>query len=242
MTALNELMQTTLTTQQVRTVDRIAIEEFGVNSLVLMENAALGCVHWLLREKQTPNSTVILCGRGNNGGDGLVIARHLQLQGWNCQAFVQGPIAKLSEDNRSNLQILESNDVESSQQDRVVSIVDEDLAPSLQAISQADLIIDAMLGSGVCGDPRPPFDRWISAANASQAFRLAIDVPTGVSADSGQLAKPSFDAHATLTFVAPKPAMTRDETKANFGDLTVIPIGIPQRLVRRLLRDFQATA
>ncbi len=78
-TVWNELARRILTVQQIRDVDRVAIEQYGMSSLVLMENAAQGCVHWLRGKFPTPSSAVVLCGRGNNGGDGLAIARHLRV-------------------------------------------------------------------------------------------------------------------------------------------------------------------
>ena len=105
------------------------------------------------------------------------------------------------------------------------------------ALSQAGLVIDAMLGTGAKGDPRPPLDGWIRLANASPAYRLAIDIPTGVDAESGRLGQPTFSADATLTFVARKPAMVAPRAADVFGELAVLPIGLPEPLLRKILGE-----
>lgn len=233
MTAWQRLQQSVLTTSQVRDVDQRAVREYAMHSLVLMENAALGCVHWLLENRPAASRTVLLCGRGNNGGDGLAIARHLVLHGWPCHVLLQGPADQLSADNRSNLEILNAGQ---SPPDDLLSLqVCQAGDASPTEFSQADVIIDAMLGTGASGDPRPPFADWIRAANRSKAFRIAIDVPTGINAEDGTTGSPYFHADATLTFVAKKPAMVMPESQSQFGQIEVLPIGIPDRLIRELL-------
>jgi NAD(P)H-hydrate epimerase len=231
LTNCQQLAERVLTIAQARTVDRQAIEQYHMNSLVLMENAGLGCVHWL-RSKFSGRKpkTLILCGSGNNGGDGVVIARHLRVLGWPCVVVMRGPLEKLSADARANVEILIENEPEgvlwwdSAQSDRLRA-----------ELSSSELILDAMLGTGATGNPRPPFDGWIEAANLSEALRVAIDVPSGVNADTGAEGNPRFWADATLTFVAKKPAMAQVEFASIFGELQVLPIGLPEQLIRALL-------
>jgi hydroxyethylthiazole kinase-like uncharacterized protein yjeF len=251
------LSSAVLSTEQVRHVDGLAIEEYGMNSLVLMENAALGCVQWLqARFPQSPE-TVILCGSGNNGGDGLAIARHLGSLGWNCKSIVLGPVEKLSRDCRANLDILVKGEqanpphVVLGPKDREAAAsqsqsagdasgssdgVGHDLANSLR---NAGLIIDAMLGTGSRGAPRSPFDTWIVESNSSAAQRVAIDIPTGVDGETGDRPGVAFQPHATLTFVARKPAMAMNaadlEIESVFGEISVLPIGTPSSLNERVL-------
>ncbi len=229
LTAWNRLKTSVLSTAQVRQVDQLAIQQYGMHSLVLMENAALGCVQWICQRFPSPRRTVILGGRGNNGGDGLVIARHLQVLGWPVTTILWGPEDKLSADAKANLRILQ---VGSGSEVLVREAFDD---TSLELLSKADLVVDAMLGTGATGNPRSPLDAWIRAANELTAFRLAIDLPTGIDGDTGTAYSPAFRADATLSFVALKPAMTLPDSQQFFGEVAVLPIGIPDSLVRYIL-------
>jgi len=225
-----QLQNKVLTTQQVREVDRMAISGYGMNSLVLMENAGLGCVQWIARRFPRPQKTVILCGPGNNGGDGLVIARHLRNRGWDCRALLLGPEEKFSPDTRHHFEILSANGGSGV---RVVTSLQSEVEGA--ELLQAQLIVDAMLGTGATGNPRPPLSQWIELANASNAHRLAIDVPTGINADTGKCGRPAFRADSTLTFVSLKPGMVAVDATESFGTIQVVPIGIPEQLILRLL-------
>ncbi|RMF39523.1 MAG: NAD(P)H-hydrate epimerase [Planctomycetota bacterium] len=227
-TAWEILRQKVLRSSQVRLVDRIAMERFHMHSLVLMEHAALGCAHWIRDRFSQPRRCVILCGRGNNGGDGLVVARHLRTFGWSCRTVVHGPLEALRADALANARIL----IEDAGDD--VRFEETASQETRSVLQDAELIIDAMLGTGATGTPRPPYDAWILWANDSEAMRIAIDLPTGVDADSGESFDPSFRADATLTFVAMKPAMVDPSCQRVFGEVAVLPIGLPQRLMELL--------
>lgn len=220
------LLQSVLTVDQIRAVDQVATTKFGMHSLVLMENAALGCVQWIVHRFERPMKTVVLCGSGNNGGDGLVIARHLRTLGWDCSCIMLGPAEKFSSDASFNANILQAGGGIG------LSIVTAETADFVQRmLLEAELIVDAMLGTGAAGNPRSPFDDWIRWANSTSAFRLAIDVPTGIHADTGETAEPFFQADATLTFVAFKPSMTGASAQRLYGTLQVLPIGIPEQQI-----------
>ena len=236
-----------LPTARIRQVDRDAIDQLGMHSLVLMENAALQCSMWLKNNfsNSNPNPrTLVLCGKGNNGGDGLAITRHLRSYGWTTDVLQLGPVDQLSNDARANWEI----NLASSKNDRnrfgrnvlhnghietktCESVEDQNLAA---IFTEAELILDAMLGTGVTGEPRSPFDGWIAAANDSQAIRVAIDVPTGMNADSGEASDCAFKPHVTLTFVAKKLAMS-GASEEKFGRIEVFPIGVPHAILAKLL-------
>ncbi len=223
-----------LSTAQIRDVDRRAVEHFGMNSLVLMENAAVNCCKWLVERFPNGPKTVILCGSGNNGGDGVVITRQLRSVGWPIECFVLGPMEKLSHDNRANCLILlasENSGLTIVRSDQVEKVV--------EAISGAEMIIDAMLGTGANGAPRSPMCEWIQAANKTNATRIAIDVPTGVDGETGRVSSVQFNADYTLTFVARKPAMASSEKK--FGQIEVLPIGICEAQIEELLKTCGAS-
>jgi NAD(P)H-hydrate epimerase len=238
-TSLEQLRMRTLSVAAIRQIDRTAIERFHMHPLVLMENAAGNCARWLTaRHLPPPPRAVILCGSGNNGGDGLVMARHLRLGGWLCEVFVHGPEEKLSPDALANWQILTARQspgntmIAPSAEGSMGKQTEEKIA---RAIAEAAIIIDAMLGSGARGAPRPPLDRWIELANAAAAERIAIDIPTGLDADSGEPAPITFRADHTLTFVARKPGFHQPAAQDCLGEVSVMPIGIPVELVEELL-------
>ncbi len=203
-----------------------------MNSLVLMENAALACVEWLQHRCTAPQVTSILCGRGNNGGDGLAIARHLAVRGWSCQVILLGPTAKLSDDSQANLRILSTGEGGVP-----VEILEGPLPAAVRVrLGQSAVVIDALLGTGGGGAPRAPLDDWLREANRCQALRVAIDVPTGIDAETGTAAAVHFHADTTLTFVAKKPAMVLQDAERIFGQVRVLPIGIPLQLMQAILK------
>lgn len=221
-----------LSTATIRNVDRRAIEHFGMESLVLMENAASNCARWLVDHFPNQPTTVILCGSGNNGGDGVVLARHLTTLGWPCVCFVQGPLEKLSSDNLRNCQILLNGNGTSL---RILDAASWQQA--IPHIADADLIIDAMLGTGAKGNPREPLASWIAAANQSPAAKVAIDIPTGIDSDSGETGQPFFKTQHTLTFVARKPSMVLPDAAGKFGAIEVLPIGISAAQIEELITE-----
>lgn len=230
LTAWQQLRTRTLSVERVRAVDAMAIDKYGMPSLVLMENAALGCVDWLCKKFPSPQPTTLLCGRGNNGGDGLAIARHLINHGWPCSVIQLGPIGELSADARANFRILTIG------HGLAIYVTEEPLKSEMkQSLRNSTVIIDALLGTGSRGAPRAPIDDWIDRANRCTAFRTAIDLPTGIDAETGQAAGVSFYADATLTFVAKKPAMNHPHAESIFGEIEVLPIGIPAQMMLEIL-------
>lgn len=221
-----------LSTAVIRNVDQRAIEHFGMESLVLMENAASNCARWIVDHFPNQPTTVILCGSGNNGGDGVVLARHLGTLGWPCVCLVQGPLEKLSNDNLNNCQILMNGNC------TALRILDAtSWHQAIPHISSAELIIDAMLGTGAKGNPREPLASWIAAANQSSAAKVAIDIPTGIDADSGETGEISFKTEHTLTFVARKPSMVLPDAAEKFGTIEVLPIGISAAQIEELISE-----
>lgn len=242
LTTWQQLANQVLSIEQLREVDRHAIDKYHMNSLVLMENAALGCVRWLDLHFDAGTTVVILCGRGNNGGDGLAIARHLRVLGWTCHVLLSGPAELLSRDARANWQILDAGGGQHLVLWPTEHCTDEVRRQVAIWIATADVVIDAMLGTGASGVPRTPYCDWIQLANASKAYRVAIDIPSGWNAANGIRSEPTFVANATLTFVAKKPAMVLASAASILGELVVLPIGIPEEYIRELLNLAIGTA
>ncbi len=208
-----------LTREHVREIDRLAIEEYGIAGVVLMENAGRGCVDLLCRQA-IEGLIVVCCGKGNNAGDGYVIARHLDLRGYEVEVWQCLPAEGLQGDALVNYQTLHRSGV-------VIRPLEN--PPRLE---EADWIVDALLGTGVVGAPRSPLDEVIRRLNDAPARKLAIDLPSGFDCEAGEVSEPTFRADHTCTFVAAKPGMVGAEV---VGELHVCDIGAPRELVERFL-------
>jgi NAD(P)H-hydrate epimerase len=220
-----------LSREAIREVDRRAIDEYGMTSLVLMENAGRGCADVLCAEG-IGGPVVVGCGKGNNGGDGLVLARHLDLRGHVVRVLLWCAPSELTGDAAANhaiavrggLLIREANKLSRGE-----------LAGELQ---QTDWVVDALLGTGARGEPWPPYIDAIQALNAAPGRRLAVDIPSGLDCDTGRPASNTVRADVTCTFVARKPGFEAPEAAPFLGRVHVLDIGAPRRLVDEVAADF----
>lgn len=218
-----------LTRDQVREFDRIAIHDFGMASLVLMENAARGATDELCRfSEPSERSAAILCGRGNNGGDGLVMARHLHLRNWNVSVILLANPENLSQDSGTNLRILN--------QTTVPVTIASDLSPFeiSERLNGFAWIVDGITGTGATPPLRPPYDEIVRLANNHPSRRMALDIPSGLDCDSDQVDGEVFNADLTVSFVARKPVMSTDTGKQHCGEIRIVDIGAPPEIFDRL--------
>jgi len=217
---------------EVRNVDKLAIEEFGIPGGVLMENAGRGCVDWLL-ELGVSGRVVICAGKGNNGGDGFVIARHLENRGLDVNVLLFANPELLRGDAKINYKVIERAGTpirviaDTQSEDDFESVVNEELA-------SADWIIDALLGTGTKGSLREPFPEIINAVNQASARTLAIDLPSGQDCDTGLPVDSEnsvvVKADFTATFVARKLGFENPASSAFTGEVRVIDIGVPHSM------------
>lgn len=219
-----------LSRAEVREVDRRAIEVYGMSGLVLMENAGRGCVDVLL-PFGCRGPVAVVCGKGNNAGDGFVIARHLEIRGIATKVLPLGPPEELRGDAAANYAIIAKSGlpiVDLSGESEVGERLSSELAG-------AEWIVDALLGTGTTGPPRPPFAEAIRVMNASSAKRLAVDLPSGLDCDTGIPAEPTFRADHTCTFVAPKLGFANPLAAPHLGQVHVVGIGVPPRVVQEVV-------
>jgi NAD(P)H-hydrate epimerase len=219
-----------LSRDEVRSLDRRAIERHGVPGVVLMENAGRGAAELAVRLWPAARRVAILCGPGNNGGDGFVIARHLELSGHQVRVLLAAPPDRFTGDAATMLDIV-----------RRSGIPHVDLSGAAPeawraALADADLVVDALLGTGAVGPPRGTVATAITALAAVAAGPrppavLAIDLPSGLDADTGAAAQPCVRADATATFVARKRGFASPGAAALTGTVHVVGIGAPLALL-----------
>ncbi len=213
-----------LNADQMREADRRTIEDLGIASVVLMENAgrqvvaALEAVHGDLLEEQV----AILCGRGNNGGDGFVVARTLLQRGVDVSVFLIGQVSDVRGDARVNLEILARLGL------TIVEIADgQAWELHFSEISDCALIVDAMFGTGLNAPLSGLLETVVADVNASGIPIVAIDLPSGLSANSHDPIGPSIEASTTITLGAPKLPLVLPPAEARAGDIVIADIGIP---------------
>ena len=218
-----------LSVAAMREADRRAIEEFGIPGVVLMENAGRGAADValeMLKGAANP-SAVIVAGRGNNGGDGFVIARHLANAGVSVKVRVLARFDDISGDARVNLEIVRRMRLD------VREIAFPNSSRELSAeLTGATLVVDAMLGTGTKGAIREPYLSAIDLVNRAGRPVLAVDVPSGLNADSGEPLGACVIAAHTVTFAAPKTGMLNPAAARYLGTLTVVDIGLPRELLK----------
>lgn len=215
-------MTATISREQSRRLDRRAVEEFGIPSAVLMENAGRGVADALC-DLGIAGPVVICCGRGNNGGDGFVVARHLDLRGHDVRVLVFDDPAELKDDAALNYNVLAKSDIP------LRRIAADQLAGELAG---SGWIVDALLGTGATGEPRPPLDVIIDAINTQNSPVMAVDVPSGLDCDTGVAADHVVRADHTCTFVACKPGFLLSGAAVYTGQVRVLDIGTPRKLVQ----------
>jgi NAD(P)H-hydrate epimerase len=215
-----------LTRDEARELDRRSVEEAGVPSLVLMENAGRGCAE-LLRALGVQGPVVVCCGRGSNGGDGFVIARHLDNAGVKVRVLLFARPKDVAGDAAVNYRIVAGSGIPLE----VFGGTTLDEEALQRELAAADWVVDALFGTGLKGAVRPPFDRIIAAINASGARVLAIDIPSGLDCDTGEPQGTTIRAHHTATMVGPKKGFGQSAAQPWVGRVHAIDIGLPRGLL-----------
>ncbi|MGA2069849.1 MAG: NAD(P)H-hydrate epimerase [Sedimentisphaerales bacterium] len=211
---------------EVRAFDAWAIKELGIPGIVLMENAGRSCAQFIIEtlSKVKKPKVCIFCGTGNNGGDGFVIARHLLNAGFAVTVAVCGNIDKISGDARINLDILTGLGLKIERLDMEgAEIID---ARVTKLAGEADMIIDAIFGTGLTGTLRDEYKQLIESINELGCPILSVDIPSGLDCDTGIPLGASIKANCTITFVAVKKGFVFEDAKAYTGDIFIASIGV----------------
>lgn len=219
-----------LTAAEMRTADRATIETIGLPGAVLMENAGAAVAAAAQARYPTARRTVVVCGKGNNGGDGFVIARHLDNHGWPAKVHVFARHNRQAGDADINFDILFTSGIEFTQY-RPDVFDQQHRDKFLRDSTPAVWAVDALFGTGLSKPLGPPFDWVAQMMNESGKNVLAIDIPSGLDCDTGEPLGPTVRATHTATFVAPKRGFLNTASRAWTGEVHVIDIGAPRVLV-----------
>ncbi|HEX2695932.1 MAG TPA: NAD(P)H-hydrate dehydratase, partial [Acidobacteriota bacterium] len=216
-----------LTSAQMKEIDRKAIAELGIPGTVLMENAGIRIVEVLARavEGLEEAEVVVVAGKGNNGGDGFVVARHLHNMGLRPSVLLLASKDEVKGDAAVNLNIALRMGIP------VAAVRSpEDWKRFKKAMTRADLIVDALFGIGLTKPAEGLYARVIEDINAAPGFKAAVDIPSGLSSDTANIIGPAVRADLTVTLAAPKIAHVLPPAESYIGRLFVAPIGIPLAL------------
>ncbi len=250
-------MAPVLSATSMREADRLTMDEIGIPDHTLMESAGREAAEvaeemidvicgsaqdhrvdtgwWADERAENPPLSahiVCLCGKGNNGGDGLVMARYLSARGHRLSVVLFGDEKTYTGAAAANLSILEK--VASSQSVAILSYVNES---TLTGLDPADLVIDALLGTGLQSNVRPPLSDAIDWVNHQKATILAVDIPTGLCADSGHILGHAVRAHVTVTMGALKAGLLIGDGPELVGALHVVDIGIPPFILNKVCHE-----
>ena len=232
-----------LNREQLRAVDRRAVEQYGMTGLVLMENAGRGAVEQL-RAQQIAGKVLICCGRGNNGGDGFVMARHLENAGHDVLVLLFAAPDSLQGDAAANWNILQAAgtpcevmQTPPTETEGPSSLTEPQIRQLQQRLAGAEWIVDALLGTGATGPAREPLAAVIRCINQAGKRVLAVDLPSGLDCDTGLAAGDCIRAERTVTFAARKTGFEAATSTEFTGPVELVGIGVPVCLLREIAED-----
>jgi hydroxyethylthiazole kinase-like uncharacterized protein yjeF len=214
-----------VTADQMRFLEGLAIKQYRIPSLDLMERAAEGLVRELTRVAISDTNVLILCGPGNNGGDGLAAARLLDEADYPVTALLSVEPNQLKGDALAQYRRLAETEV------RLYTAGQKGYERTLQRMEDFDIVVDALLGTGSKGEPEGEILRLVQATNEAMAFIIAADIPTGIDCDTGIAEGSYVSANVTVTFGLPKPFLFQNEGLTAAGEWHVADIGLPDELV-----------
>src|SRR3990172_10173791 len=223
-------VEKTLTREEMRELDRKAIEEYKIPGIILMENAGRNVVEEVLHMIDNPQKVkvAILCGKGNNGSDGFVVARHLHNHGISVDVFLVAKISDILKDGDAgkNLQILLTMKIP------VKEILDiHGVNNILKELNNYNILVDALFGTGLSGDVREPFKTLIDGVNNRNKPIVSVDIPSGLECNTGKILGVAIKATKTVTFAVAKKGFYLNDGPSYTGKVIVSDISIPRELI-----------
>ena len=208
------------TAEQVRHLDQVAIESFGIDGFDLMKRAGKAAFRVARRHWPDARSIVVLCGGGNNGGDGYVVAALAKQQGWQCRCIAVSDPAKLKGTARQALEFADAAGLDVERYDALTGDGFND------ALADSDLIVDTLLGTGLAGEVREPYATVIESVNASGVPVLAVDIPSGLCSNTGRTLGSTIIAGATVTFIGRKAGLYTGKARDHTGPVIFDDLGV----------------
>ena len=223
-------MEKTLTREEMRELDRKAIEEYKIPGIILMENAGRDVAEEVLKMLDDPQQAkvAILCGKGNNGGDGFVVARHLHNHSISVDVFLVARVSDILKDGDAgtNLQILLNMKIP------VKEILDiQGVNNILKELNDCNILVDALFGTGLSGDVREPFKTLINGVNNLNKPIISMDIPSGLDCNTGKILGAAIKATKTVTFAIAKKGFYLNDGPSYTGKVIVSDISIPRELI-----------
>lgn len=223
-------MDKALTRQEMRELDRTTIEEYKIPGIILMENAGRNVAEEVLKMIHGPRliKVVILCGKGSNGGDGFVVARHLHNRHIPVDVFLVARISDILKDGDAgtNLQILLHMKIPVREVPDTTGVTS-----ALKELDSYDIIVDALFGTGLSGEVREPFKTLIEGINNLNKPIVSVDIPSGLDCNNGNILGAAMKATKTVTFAASKRGFYLGDGPAHTGEVIVTDISIPKELL-----------
>lgn len=221
----------TVTREEMRELDRRAIEDYGIPGIILMENAGRGVAIEVLKMLKRPQESkvAILCGKGNNGGDGFVVGRHLYNNGVTVDVYLTTKISNVLSDGdaATNLKILLNMKLNIKE----ICTVDE-VAQVLPQLSKYSVIVDALFGTGLTGAVREPIKSMIEGVNKLNIPVVAVDIPSGLDCNTGEILGTAIKATKTVTLCCPKVGFFKNEGPSCVGELVTVDISMPRQVIQ----------
>lgn len=219
--------------EQMRCADEVSIKEFSISGIVLMENAALGIVKEIEKEIEggrlpKEGEASLICGTGNNGGDGFAAARHLASKGWRAVVFICGDEKKITGDALANLNIIKKLGIP------ILSMEDSNIEALDIMFGRSHMIIDAMLGTGFKGRLKGNYETIVDKINKQRKYVLSIDSPTGLNCDTGFAEGSCIKANKTVALGLPKIGLVINDGPYYCGELAVCGLSIPEQAYDRV--------
>ena len=223
-------MKKSLTREEMRELDRKAIEEYKIPGIILMENAGRNVAEEILKMLDDPQQAkvAILCGKGNNGGDGFVVARHLHNHHIKVNVFLIANVSDILKDGDAgtNLQILLNMKIPVKESHGIISVKN-----ILKELNDYDILIDALFGTGLSGYVREPFKTLIDGINSLNKPVVSVDIPSGLDCNSGNILGVAIKATKTVTFAVSKKGFYLSDGPNHTGKVVVTDISIPRELI-----------